>query len=135
MKKIVGIFVCMLLIIPVISTTMAANNEQKYNVYISGRHLTDFDDGNSDNYYNLWHLSLFKADESGNWVNFSFTKKTLILLIINNEPSIIKGPVNIYLGLTEPETFMFFWWPTFSLIGIGRAKIFGVCDTIEIFEE
>ena len=136
MKNIVRILVCILLITTALSAFVTAtDSKEKYTVYISGRYLTSYDRPHSIRYLNLWHLSLFKADKSGNWVNFSFTQKTPITLVINNEPRIILGPVNIYLGLTEPETFMFLWWPTFSLIGIGRAKIFGVCDTIEIFEQ
>ena len=142
-KKIIGWLVCILLITNVLPfTTLAINPKnskvinrgEKYTVYISGRYLTNYDRPHSIKYFNLWHLSLFKSNQSGSWVNFSFTQKTLITIIVNSEPRIIQGPVNIYLGLTEPGTFMFLWWPTFSLSGIGHAKIFGVCDTINIFE-
>ena len=135
MKNIVRILVCIILITTAFSTiAIATDSEEKYTVYISGRYLTDYDNPHSIKYFNLWHLSLFRADQSGNWVNFSFTQKTLITLIINNKPRIIQGPVKINLSLIEPKTFMFLWWPPFSLIGIGRAKIFGVCDSIDIFK-
>ena len=142
-KKLIGIFVCTLLITTLMPMVTLAgvpekseviDHGEKYTVYISGRYLTNYERPHSIKYFNLWHLSLFKSNQSGNWVNFSFTQKTLITIIINNEPRIIQGPVNIYLGLTEPETFVFLWWPTFSLSGIGHAMIFGVCDTINIFE-
>lgn len=142
-KKLIGIFVCILLITAFMPMVTLAgvpekpeviDHGEKYTVYISGRYLTNYERPHSIKYFNLWHLSLFKSNQSGNWVNFSFTQKTLITVIINNEPRIIQGPVNIYLGLTEPETFVFLWWPTFSLSGIGHAMIFGVCDTINIFE-
>lgn len=135
MSNIVRILIGMLLITTTFSTiVMATEYEEKYTVYISGRYLTDYDNPHSIKHFDLWHLSLFRGNQSGNWVNFSFTQKTLIILITNNKPRIIQGPVNLNLSLTEPETFMFLWWPPFSLIGIGRAKIFGVCDSIDIFE-
>ena len=78
MKNMVRIFVCMLLITTAFSTiTMATDSEEKYTVYFSGRYLTDYDNPYSIRYFNLWHLSLFKANQSGNWVNFSFTKKNI----------------------------------------------------------
>ena len=136
MRNLVRILVCTLLIATALTNfAKAIDSKEKYTVYISGRYLTGYDRPHSIRYFNLWHLSLFRANQSGNWMNFSFTQKTLVTLLINNEPRIIQGPVNIYLGLTEPETFIFLWWPTFSLIGVGRAKIFGVCDTINIFEQ
>lgn len=133
MKRcIVSIGLCMLLMVPLLPTHMATEAVVTHTIYMSGRYLTDFDRPWSIKYLNFWHFSLFRGDSSGNYVNFSFSHDTIVTLVVDNKPQLIQGPVDIYLGITEPGTFLMLWWPVLSLSGIGRAKIGGVVDTIQM---
>jgi hypothetical protein len=132
--KFVGIILCMLLIIPFVPITSGAEDEETFSVFVSGRSLTNIDRPWSIPYFNFWHMSLFRTDPAGNWVNLSFTRNALITVIVEKEGSLTDGPITVRLGLTAPGTFLLVWWPPLSMMGIGRAKIIGVCDSIEISE-
>lgn len=126
-----------ILLLMLVSIPMANGERSDYTkeegsdtVYIAGRFLTDYDLNDHSSYSNIWHFSLIKATSTGVKVNFSFTGNTLIWFMHNNKPMLMKGPKNFILELTDMKSFVAFWWPPFSMLGIGNAKIFAVCDSI-----
>ena len=136
-KKRFVVLSCMLMLLvctllPVCNAGHINSTEEKTTVYIAGRFLTDFDLNDHSSYSNIWHFSLVKATSSGVLVNFSFTKKTLIWFMQDNKPTVMKGPKNFVIELTDMKSFVAFWWPPFSMLGIGNAKIFAVCDSITV---
>jgi hypothetical protein len=133
--KFLGIILCMLLIIPFVPATCGTEGEKTFSVFVGGRPLTSIDQSSSIPYFHFGHVSLFRADPAGNWVNLSFTQAlfdTFITVIVGKngggEGGILDSPIKIRLGLTAPGTFLLVWSPPRG--GIGRAKIIGVCDSI-----
>ncbi len=136
-----GLAVGVILLLTMVSIPMVTgehsdytNEEGSNTVYIVGRFLTDYDLNDHSSYSNIWHFSLIKATSTGVKVNFSFTGNTLIWFMNNNKPMLMKGPKNFIFELTDMNSFVAFWWPPFSMMGIGYAKIFAVCDSITLYK-
>jgi len=130
-----------ILLLTLVSIPMVTGERSDYTkeegpdiVYIAGRFLTDYNLDDHSSYSNIWHFSLIKTTSTGVKVNFSFTGNTLIWFMHNNKPKLMKGPKNFILELTDMNSFVAFWWPPFSMLGIGKAKIFAVCDSITLYE-
>jgi hypothetical protein len=129
-KTLIGLVVCMLLLITVLSISC----EAKEIVFISGQGCNGYTGGNLNdnrpgNFFPFWNL--IKSNQSGNYVSFSY-KTNPVFLIVNGIPRVIKQPANIKLGLTEPNTFACVKIFITNLELDMGARVFSICDSIEI---
>lgn len=137
MKRVLlGFFICMLLIIPVLSISC----EAKEIVFISGRGCNGF----TANDFLLPHRfgllfpfwSFIKSNQSGNTLSLDY-KESSTLLIVNGIPQRIMQPAKIELGLTEPNTFGFVKIFLYNVLagdqGTG-VKVFGIFDSLKVIQ-
>jgi hypothetical protein len=137
-KKIIGLVLCMLLIIPVLSISCEAKKMVFINGRSSGRYQIYADSWTGKNPF----LTIIKANQSfqNNFALFNFTKGPIVL-IVNGIPRLIIQPASIKIGLNEPKTFAvlkFFISDILHGLLTGQAfhigaRVFSVCDdSIEV---
>jgi len=131
-KKILGMFVCMLMIIPIYIFSCSG----KEIVYVHGHGY----EGYESKYPSIWQRpfsAFLKSNESGNYVSVSYSYSAApIFLLVNGIPQFIFEPATVTLGLTEPNTFaLLIFYRLVRPNPLWRfmdGRIFSICDSLEI---
>jgi len=139
-KKLIGIIVCTLLIVPLIALNSVGEenttiNNHKYIVYFSGNNVTSWEGHDYPFRGPNRCFNLFLSGED-NYVKFNLLNST-IFLIVNGKSRTIEGSASVYFGLSAHNTFLVLWIPplrSYLHPFDTRYKIFGICDNLEIFE-